>query len=1200
MRHSLPSILLLLCLLQAPPAAALLVGFHEQASNGANANRITVNVPAGTRTNDVMLAGVTLRSNATVTAPGGWTQVLNTLNTAGGNSLRTVLFYRVVIGAEPASYTWNLSASVRTAAIIATYRGVDTASPIAVSGGQANASSGTITGPGVTTPVANVQLVAFFSTRSTTTITAQASMDQRATDDSGGTGVTIALADEVDATAGASGNRTAAAGASALNIGQLVGLRPSATVPGPLVWYRMDEAAWTGAAGQVADSSGNGLNGTAQGGATTAAGVKCRAGSFTGSPTRVDIPYNSLMSVQTTLTVTGWIRPASWPGSDLMSFFSKDTNYEFHVAPNGQISWWWGGGTQSLFTANNTAPLNTWTFVAFVFTRGAQTVYLGNTTTAATSSVTGSDTQQLTTNTLKLQIGDDQDFGGGSRRWNGLLDDIRVYDAALTQAEVDAIRASANPCGVDHYRVQNNASGVNCQAESVTITAHDASHNPVTLTNSTTITVTAAFVSGSGGPGSRGDWSVVSGGGTLANGTADDGVATYTFAAAGESSVVLALKETWAQTVNIAVSDGFATDTSGTASADTGYNQNLTLNAAGFRFTDSGNNLIPNQVAGVSSGNLVLQAIQSSACAPTGACTGVCTAPPGFTGGTNVSIELASECVDPIACQAGQQVSISNNGTSAIAANNAGSVTGYTAKSVAFGANAQAGFTLSYPDVGAIRLHARYTIPLGTGGASPNAMTGASNAFVVKPFSFVVSGVQRTSDGFANPAAANAAGAAFIAAGEDFGATVTAVNAANAATPNYGREIVPEGARLISTLAGGLGLTANPSIANNTALGSFSAGAASGSTFSWGEVGIITLSAGVADGDYLGAGEAAVFTQSGNVGRFTPHHFVQSGASVTNRAALACSPASSFTYLGEGIGLQFTLTARNKAGGTTQNYATANSFSKLPTTPGNLPPAVPTLGYGARALTQGVNLTGRLDLTTVNALTWSAGQAAVDTRIAVARAASPDGPFTDVRIGIAPRDADGVGMRSSDFDLDVDGAGGLDHAQLNLGGVELRYGRLRVFNAVGSQLLDLPVPVETQYFSGLGFAANAADSCTSLAKNSVMFLNFASNLSACETQAQSSGTALSFVSGRARLVLSKPGSGGDGNAGSVDLKPRLSAAETGNTCVSAAPSGALDANLPYLQSNWGGAAAYDQNPVGRASFGQARSTPELIYFRENY
>jgi len=118
MRHSLPSILLLLCLLQAPPAAALLVGFHEQASNGANANRITVNVPAGTRTNDVMLAGVTLRSNATVTAPGGWTQVLNTLNTAGGNSLRTVLFYRVVIGAEPASYTWNLSASVRTAAII--------------------------------------------------------------------------------------------------------------------------------------------------------------------------------------------------------------------------------------------------------------------------------------------------------------------------------------------------------------------------------------------------------------------------------------------------------------------------------------------------------------------------------------------------------------------------------------------------------------------------------------------------------------------------------------------------------------------------------------------------------------------------------------------------------------------------------------------------------------------------------------------------------------------------------------------------------------------------------------------------------------------------------------------------------------------------------------------------------------------------
>ena len=111
-------------------------------------------------------------------------------------------------------------------------------------------------------------------------------------------------------------------------------------------------------------------------------------------------------------------------------------------------------------------------------------------------------------------------------------------------------------------------------------------------------------------------------------------------------------------------------------------------------------------------------------------------------------------------------------------------------------------------------------------------MTGTSNSFVVKPYSFAVSNIKRTSDSFANPAAANASGAAFIGAGNAFTATVTSVNAANIATPNYGKESTAESARLISTLAGGLGLTNNPSIANNTAFAAFSGGAATGTTFS--------------------------------------------------------------------------------------------------------------------------------------------------------------------------------------------------------------------------------------------------------------------------------------------------------------------------------------------------------------------------------
>ena len=762
-------------------------------------------------------------------------------------------------------------------------------------------------------------------------------------------------------------------------------------------------------------------------------------------------------------------------------------------------------------------------------------------------------------------------------------------DASFGAAHLLALRPFTGP---NHYQVTHATTGVNCQAENITIVPHSASHAPVTLNSSTTITVTAQYVSGAGGPGNRGDWTLVSGGGTLNNGAADDGVATYTFAAGGESTVVLALQDAWAQTVNIAVTDGAVTDTSGTAAADAGFNQDLAFNAAGFRFIDALNNALPNQVAGVSSGTLYLQAIESGACGG-GACTGVCTAPSAFGNGSTVSIDLASECVNPIACQAGQQVSITNNGTTAIAANNAGSVSAYTAKPLLFGANGLAAFTLNYPDVGSLRLHARYDIPPGAG-----VMTGASAPFVVRPYSFQVSSVLRDSDAFANPGAANAVGPVFIRAGDAFRATVTAVNFAGDPAPNYGKEAAPEGARLLSALVGGLGLSNNPALANATAFGAFNAGAASGTTFGWSEVGIVTLSAGVGDGDYLGAGDAAVLTQSGNVGRFIPHHFVMSGPSLVNRVAAACSVPSPFTYLGEGIGLGFTLTAVDAAGtSTTQNYATGNGFAKLPTTPGTVAPAS-TLGYGA---VSGVaNLTGRLDTSVTNAITWSAGQAAVSATIAVSRAATPDGPYSGLDVGIAPSDQDGVTLAASAYNVDVDGVGGNDHALV--GTTEARFGRLRAFNAVGTQLSDLPVPLETQYYNGVGFITNGEDDCTTLAKNAVMFSNFQRNLAACETGGSNPPASLTFSRGKARLVLAKPGpgAGADTNAGSVDLKPRLSSAEIGNTCVNATSGAASDADQPWLQFQWSGSGAYDQNPAARASFGQARNSPEFIYFRENY
>ncbi|MCC7546774.1 MAG: LamG domain-containing protein [Burkholderiales bacterium] len=1179
----------LLVLLWLPlRAGAVVVGFHDVQTVGVNAAAITIAVPGELRSGDMLLAAITVRNAPAISAPGGWT-LLRT--DAAPGALRTALFYRAVSGGEAASYTWTFSESRRAAGLIVAYRGV---SAVATSGGNVNASgSSNIVAPSVTPGSAGTTLVSFFSVRNTTAVASPASMAKRADMTSSGTGVRVALADEYLPGPAATGTRTATS-SNDENIGQSVVLVPVAAAATPNRWYRLDEASWSGAAGEVADSGSDGRNGTALG-ASPVTGIKCRAGSFTPPSSRIDIPFHASQNMQSTFTVTAWIRPDTYPASGLMSIFSNDYNYEFHVTPTGALNWWWNDGSAQLFTSGSTVPTGSWTFVAFVFTRGSQAIYTGTSGSAVAVRQTGNSTAQLTKALTKLQIGDDQDFSG--RRWDGLIDDVRVYDQALTAAELNAVRTYSAPCAsVDHYRVQNNASGVNCQAEPVTITPHDAAHAAQTLNSSTTITVTAQYVSGAGGPGSRGDWSVVTGGGTLGNGTPDDGVATYTFAAGGESSVVLALRDTWAQTVNVSVTDGAATDTTGTAGDEAGYDQTLAFHAGGFRFVDAGNALLPGQVSAVTSSTLYLQAVRSGSCAATGACTGACTVAPGFAAGASVAVDLASECVNPAACQPGQQVTITNNGSGTIASNHGGSVASYTSRNLLFGSHGMAAFTLDYPDAGAIRLHARYAIPPGGGGSPSNSMTGASNSFVVKPHTLVLSDIRRSGDGFANPGAGSAAGAVFVRAGEDFSVTVTARNAVGNATPSFGQEGSAEGVRLTAALVPGLGLSNNPTLANATQFGSFSAGSATGTAFSWPEVGIVTLAATVADGDYLGAGEVAVVTSSGNVGRFTAHHFTAGGATLTNRVAAGCSPASSFTYIGEPLGAGFALTARAAAGMTTLNYASANAFARLPGTAGTSSPPS-TMGWGA--VNAGTDLTSRIDLLGGTPLAWVAGVANVSTSIALARAGAPDGPFAALALGIAPVDQDGAALATAALNLDVDGSGGNERALL--GTTALRFGRLKVHNALGSGLTALPVPFETQYHNGFGFVTNAADSCTQLLRSDVMFRNFQKNLSACETGATTPPAGLVFSGGRATLTLTKPVAGADGAVdGSVDLMPRLSAAVAGNSCLNGSASAATSAGKSWLQFDWAGTGVHGQNPSGRAAFGLHRGASEFIYFRELY
>jgi len=163
-------------------------------------------------------------------------------------------------------------------------------------------------------------------------------------------------------------------------------------------------------------------------------------------------------------------------------------------------------------------------------------------------------------------------------------------------------------------------------------------------------------------------------------------------------------------------------------------------------------------------------------------------------------------------------------------------------------------------------------------------------------------------------------------------------------------------------------------------------------------------------------------------------------------------------------------------------------------------------------------------------------------------------------------------------------------------GSDFRYGRLRLGNANGSQLVPLPVLMETQYWLGVsGFVTNAADHCTSIGSASVAMDTFTGNLAACETAVSGGGT---LTSGRRTLLLAAPGNANDG---SVILTANLGAAPSGTTCtvVGGATSPAAGADRAHLQGNWTGA-LYDDNPGARATFGTFKGAGEVIFMRENF
>ncbi|MGZ5153702.1 MAG: DUF6701 domain-containing protein, partial [Burkholderiales bacterium] len=150
---------------------------------------------------------------------------------------------------------------------------------------------------------------------------------------------------------------------------------------------------------------------------------------------------------------------------------------------------------------------------------------------------------------------------------------------------------------------------------------------------------------------------------------------------------------------------------------------------------------------------------------------------------------------------------------------------------------------------------------------------------------------------------------------------------------------------------------------------------------------------------------------------------------------------------------------------------------------------------------------------------------------------------------------------------------------------------LRLSNASGSQLISMPIRMETQYSNGTGFVT-AADTCTSISTANIALGNYQKNLNAGETAVTSIGA---FSGGVAWLRLSAPGAA---NNGSVDVSVNLTGTAAGSSCTAGMPA-STGSGLSHLQGAWCGA-PYSRDPTARATFGVNTNSDRMIYQRENF
>jgi len=198
---------------------------------------------------------------------------------------------------------------------------------------------------------------------------------------------------------------------------------------GLVAYYAMDNNA--------EDGSGNGNHGTLQGAPQWVEGLIGKALQFNGGTDYVEVADAPGLDIINTITIAAWIKAntfGNWRGFVVKGL--ETAPYAMQMWGDGSLRFGWNYGSppgavgNGLVNSNGKMPLGEWAHLAVTYDGSTLRFYING----------GLDTQETDvslvfgTNDEPLILG--CDFPGGDEYFDGAMDDVRVYNRALSPSEV--------------------------------------------------------------------------------------------------------------------------------------------------------------------------------------------------------------------------------------------------------------------------------------------------------------------------------------------------------------------------------------------------------------------------------------------------------------------------------------------------------------------------------------------------------------------------------------------------------------------------------------------------------------------------------------------------------------------------------------------------------------------------------------------